>query len=117
MARPAGLAPKAPATRPHRAADGLSKNRGAPRRALAATRHSSRDLTMLVRQPYGGLARLGEIVYSDPTLLDVAGALGVLPRLRPSSGHAMQPMPTEPQHSVADPPGSVSRLGGSAGPR
>jgi len=36
-------------------------------------RHSSLDLTML--------ARRGENVYTDPTLLDVAGALWMLPDL------------------------------------
>ena len=39
----------------------------APRTAQAAMRHSSLDLTMNV--------------YTDPELLDVAGALGVLPEL------------------------------------
>jgi len=38
-------------------------------------RHSSLDLTMLVRRPYGGN------VYTDPTLLEVAGALAALPEL------------------------------------
>jgi hypothetical protein len=36
-------------------------------------RHSSLDLTML--------ARRGENVYTDPSLLDVAGAVGTLPGL------------------------------------
>jgi len=40
---------------------------GGPRVAQAAMRHSSIDLTMNV--------------YTDPRLLDVAGALGALPRL------------------------------------
>jgi len=47
----------------------LSKNGVAPRTAQAAMRHSSLDLTMNV--------------YTDPTLLDVAGALGALPQLSP----------------------------------
>ena len=38
----------------------------APRTAQAAMQHSSLDLTML--------ARRGENVYTDPSLLDVAGA-------------------------------------------
>jgi hypothetical protein len=42
-------------------------NRVAPRTAQAAMRHSSLDLTMNV--------------YTDPTLLDVAGALSSLPDL------------------------------------
>ena len=46
----------------------LSKNGVAPRTAQAAMRHSSLDLTMNV--------------YTDPSLLDVAGALGALPELR-----------------------------------
>ncbi len=37
---------------------------------------------MLVRRPYGGLARRGENVYTDPELLDVAGALEALPNPR-----------------------------------
>ena len=45
----------------------LSKNGVAPRTAQAAMRHSSLDLTMNV--------------YTDPTLLDVAGALASLPEL------------------------------------
>jgi len=45
----------------------LSKNSLAPRTAQAAMRHSSLDLTMNV--------------YTDPTLLDVAGALETLPSL------------------------------------
>ena len=45
----------------------LSKNGVAPRTAQAAMRHSSLDLTMNV--------------YTDPTLLDVAGAVEVLPDL------------------------------------
>ena len=39
----------------------------------AAMRHASLDLTVL--------ARPGENVYADPTLLDVAGAMEVLPEL------------------------------------
>jgi integrase len=46
----------------------LSKNGVPPRTAQAAMRHSSLDLTMNV--------------YTDPTLLDVAGALEALPVLR-----------------------------------
>jgi integrase len=49
----------------------LSKNGVARRTAQAAMRHSSLDLTML--------ARRGENVYTDPSLLDVAGALEGLP--------------------------------------
>jgi hypothetical protein len=45
----------------------LSKNGVAPRTAQAAMRHSSLDLTMNV--------------YTDPTLLDVAGAIAALPDL------------------------------------
>ncbi len=45
----------------------LSKNGVAPRTAQAAMRHSSLDLTMNV--------------YTDPSLLDVAGALEALPEL------------------------------------
>ncbi|MFO8008199.1 MAG: tyrosine-type recombinase/integrase [Candidatus Brocadiia bacterium] len=45
----------------------LSKNGVAPRTAQAALRHSSLDLTMNV--------------YTDPSLLDVAGALKALPEL------------------------------------
>jgi integrase len=45
----------------------LSKNGVAPRTAQAAMRHSSLDLTMNV--------------YTDPELLDVAGAVEALPRL------------------------------------
>jgi integrase len=45
----------------------LSKNGVAPRTAQAAMRHSSLDLTMNV--------------YTDPSLLDVAGALEALPKL------------------------------------
>jgi integrase len=47
----------------------LSKNGVAPRTAQAAMRHSSLDLTMNV--------------YTDPTLLDVAGAVDALPQLSP----------------------------------
>ncbi len=36
---------------------------------------------MLVRRPHGGLGRPGENVYTDPTLLDVGGALEALPDL------------------------------------
>ncbi len=36
---------------------------------------------MLVRRPYGGLARRGESVYTHLGLLDVAGALDSLPDL------------------------------------
>ena len=43
----------------------------APRTAQAALRHSSLDLTMNV--------------YTDPALLDVAGALGALPELSPGN--------------------------------
>jgi integrase len=56
----------------------LSKNGVAPRTAQAAMRHSSLDLTMNV--------------YTDPELLDVAGAVNALPHLaaggpeRPSDG-------------------------------
>jgi integrase len=46
----------------------LSKNGVAPRTAQAAMRHSSLDVTMNV--------------YTDPTLLDVAGAVEALPELR-----------------------------------
>ena len=56
----------------------LSKNGVAPRTAQAAMRHSSLDLTML--------ARRGENVYTHPSLLDVAGALEVLPELCLSTG-------------------------------
>ncbi len=55
----------------------LSKNGVPPRTAQAALRHSSLDLTMNV--------------YTDPTLLDVAGALEALPGLTahvPSAGGA-----------------------------
>ena len=45
----------------------LSKNGVAPRTAQAAMRHSSLDLTMNV--------------YTDSTLLDVAGAMQALPEL------------------------------------
>ena len=45
----------------------LSKNGVPPRTAQAALRHSSLDLTMNV--------------YTDPTLLDVPGALAALPEL------------------------------------
>jgi len=45
----------------------LSKNGVTPRTAQAAMRHSSLDLTMNV--------------YTDPSLLDVAGALEALPEL------------------------------------
>ena len=45
----------------------LSRGNVAPRTAQAAMRHSSIDLTMNV--------------YTDPKLLDVAGALGALPEL------------------------------------
>jgi len=51
----------------------LSRNGVPPRAAQAALRHSSLDLTML--------ARPGENVYTDPSLLDVAGALEALPGL------------------------------------
>ena len=50
----------------------LSKNGVAPRTAQAAMRHSSLDLTMNV--------------YTDPSLLDVAGALQALPKLRAEVG-------------------------------
>jgi integrase len=46
----------------------LSKNGVAPRTAQAAMRHSSIGLTMNV--------------YTDPTLLDAAGAMAALPELR-----------------------------------
>jgi len=45
----------------------LSKNGVAPRTAQAAMRHSSLDLTMNI--------------YTDPSLLDVAGAMEALPQL------------------------------------
>jgi len=51
----------------------LSKNGVAPRTAQAAMRHSSLDLTML--------ARRGGNVYTDPMLLDFAGAKEALPDL------------------------------------
>jgi len=51
----------------------LTKNGVPPGTAQAAMRHSSLDLTML--------ARRGENVYTDPSLLDVAGALAALPDL------------------------------------
>ncbi len=38
-------------------------------------------LDLTVRRPCGGLARRGENVYTDPMLLDVAGALEALPDL------------------------------------
>ena len=41
---------------------------------------------MLVRRPYGGLARPGENVYTDPTLLHIGGALAALLDLSLSSG-------------------------------
>ena len=49
----------------------LSKSGVAPRTAQAAMRHSSLDLTMNV--------------YTDPTLLDVAGVLAARPE-RPPTG-------------------------------
>jgi hypothetical protein len=51
----------------HAFATPVNKNGVAPRMAQAAMRHSSLDLTMNV--------------YTDPTLLDVAGALATLPEL------------------------------------
>jgi integrase len=51
----------------HTFATHLSKGRVAPRTAQAAMRHSTIELTMGV--------------YTDPTLLDIQGALGVLPAL------------------------------------
>ncbi len=56
----------------------LSKNGVPPRTAQAALRHSSLDLTMNV--------------YTDPELLDVAGAMEALPMLpveAPRKGEAM----------------------------
>jgi len=44
---------------------------------------------MLVRRPHGGLARFGEIVHTDPTLLDVASALETSPDL------SLQDLPRE----------------------
>jgi integrase len=49
----------------------LSKNGVPPRTAQAAMRHSSLELTMNV--------------YTDPTLLDVAGAVEALPELQPAA--------------------------------
>ena len=46
----------------------------APRVAMAAMRHSSLELTMNV--------------YTDPALLDVAGAVEALPALGPAHRHA-----------------------------
>ena len=51
----------------HAFATPVNKNGVAPRMAQAAMRNSSLDLTMNV--------------YTDPSLLDVAGALEALPRL------------------------------------
>ncbi len=48
----------------------LSKNGVAPCTAQAALRHSSLDLTMPARRPSRGN------VYTDPSLLDVAGRAG-----------------------------------------
>ena len=53
--------------RPRESGTHLSKNGVPPPTAQAAMRHSSLDLTMNV--------------YTDPTLLDVAGAMEVLPEL------------------------------------
>jgi len=61
----------------------LSKNGVAPRTAQAAMRHSSLDLTM--------------DVYTDPSLLDVAGALDVLPELS-LEGAVESPLP-EPERA------------------
>ena len=52
----------------------LSRAGVPPRTAQAAMRHSSIDLTMNV--------------YTDPTLLDVAGAVEALPALRTASATA-----------------------------
>jgi len=51
-----------------------SKAGVAPRVAQAAMRHSSIDLTMNI--------------YTDPTLLDVAGAINALPKFTGSSSSA-----------------------------
>ena len=84
----------------------LSKNGVAPRTTQAAMRHSSLDLTMnsarerrerTSRKPAGRVPTCpggqagcdGEAahnVYTDPTLLDVAGALSSLPDLAPDGG-------------------------------
>jgi integrase len=58
----------------------LSRGGVTPRVAQAAMRHSSLDLTMSV--------------YTDPKLLDVAGALGVLPEL-PLDGASLSPTGTD----------------------
>ena len=74
----------------------LSKNGVAPRTGQAAMRHSSLDLTMnsarerrertsreghQARVPKGGNAAGGPNVYTDPELLDMAGAVDALPNL------------------------------------
>jgi hypothetical protein len=66
----------------------LSKGNVAPRTAQAAMRHSSLDLTMNV--------------YTDPQLLDVAGALERLPELR-----------VAPQGGLAADRGALIAIGGS----
>jgi len=66
----------------------------APWTAQAAMRHSSLDLTM--------------DVYTDPTLLDVAGALDVLPELS-LDGSAESPLTTQGQ--AAEKPGDESTQG------
>jgi hypothetical protein len=55
------------------AGEGLGNNGVAPRPAQAAMRHSSLDLATL--------ARPGEDFCTDPSLLDVAGALEALSEL------------------------------------
>jgi len=57
----------------------LSKNGVQPRTAQAAMRHSSLDLTMNV--------------YTDPNLLDVAGALEALPKLSVAASDTAKRMP------------------------
>ncbi len=64
----------------------LSKNGVAPRTAQAALRHSSLDLTMNV--------------YTDPQLLDVAGAMEALPVLAPDMGSLTTAEIGHPAHEV-----------------
>jgi integrase len=68
----------------HSFATHLSRGGVAPRTAQAALRHSSIDLTMSV--------------YTDPKLLDVAGALNMLPAL-PLQAEALASTGTDPSRS------------------